>query len=484
MESSVAAQAEAIATLDVAAPEAGVLETTEALPRRERSDVLARSLAGTDFLMAIIACQVAALVTGVSAGDSLAFACVGGLVFPLIVFFMGVYNVDDLRAWASGVAEAPKSLVAAIGFSWPLFGAAELLNVPSPALTAAAGVVATLLLSIAARGAVRAALHRSDPLRQRTVIVGTGHVAGQLVEKLRIHKQFGLEPVGLVDDDFSAVGTPDLAHLGALRDLPSILERGDVDRVIVAFSRASHQELLNCIRCCRDNGVAVDVVPRLFEFLEGARSLDTIGGLPLLSLSKPRLTRSSQVAKRSLDLVGASLLLLLLAPVMLAIALAIRLESKGPVFFRQPRIGRGGREFRVFKFRSMYLNAALQLNDDGVMVKAPHDPRTTKVGHWLRRLSLDELPQLINVVRGEMSLVGPRPLIPQESAALAEHWHVRRFDLRPGLTGIWQVQGRSENPFQEMIRLDYQYVAGWSLSRDVEILLATIPAVLSGRGAY
>jgi exopolysaccharide biosynthesis polyprenyl glycosylphosphotransferase len=485
MESSVAAQAEAIATLDVAAPEAGVLETVEsAVPRRERTEVLARSLAGTDLLMSVIASQITALATGMPARESLAFACAAGLAFPLIAFFLGIYNVDDLRAWASGVAEAPKSLVAAIGLTWPLFGAAALLDAPAPALTAFAAVGATLVLTTAARGAVRAALHRSAPLRQRTVIVGSGQVAGQLVDKLRIHRQFGLMPVGLVDDDPSAAGTPDLPHLGGLRDLRAILEAGEVDRVIIAFSRASHEELLSCIRCCRDNGVAVDVVPRLFEFLEGARSLDTIGGLPLLSLSKPRLTGSSRFAKRGLDLIASSLLLVLLAPLMLLIAIAIRLESRGPVFFRQPRIGRNGRTFQVFKFRSMHVNAALQLTDDGVMVKAAQDPRTTRVGRLLRRFSLDELPQLFNVLRGEMSLVGPRPLIPEESATLAENWHVRRFDLRPGLTGIWQVQGRSENPFQEMIRLDYQYVAGWSLSRDVEILLATIPAVLSGRGAY
>jgi exopolysaccharide biosynthesis polyprenyl glycosylphosphotransferase len=492
MESSVAAaQAEPIATLDVAAPEAGVLETVEtvetverAAPRVERSSVLARSLAGTDLLMSIVACQVAALATGVAGLQSLAFACTGGLVFLLIMFFLGLYNLDGLRGWASGVAEAPRALVAALGLGWPLLAAAELLEAPSPALTAVVSALATLLLSTAAKGATRATLHRAGPLRERTVVVGSGRVAGQLVEKLEVHKQFGLVPVGLVDDDFSPAGTPDLPHLGALRDLPRLLEAGGVDRVIIAFSRASHQDLLNCIRCCRDHGVAVDVVPRLFEFLEGARSLDTIGGLPLLSLGKPHFTRPSRMAKRGLDLVGSTLMLTLLAPLILLIAVAIKLESKGPVLFRQPRVGRGGREFNVFKFRSMYLDAELRLTDDGVMVKSREDPRITKVGHLLRRLSVDELPQLLNVVRGEMSLVGPRPLIPQESAALAENWHVRRFDLRPGLTGIWQVQGRSENPFQEMIRLDYQYVAGWSLSRDVEILLATIPAVLSGRGAY
>jgi exopolysaccharide biosynthesis polyprenyl glycosylphosphotransferase len=489
MESSIAAQAEPIATVEVA-PEPAVLDTLETAavdaprPRLGRSSVLARSLAGSDLVMSIIACELAALATGMPATESLAFASMAGLVFPVIMFFLGVYSVDDLRAWASGVSEAPKALVGAIGFAWPLFGAADLLNAPDPALSAGLGVLFTMVLSTAARGAARATLHRSDPLRQRTVIIGSGQVAGQLVDKLRVHRQFGLEPVGLVDDDFHAIGAPDLPRLGGLRDLPAILESGQADRVIIAFSRASHQELLSCIRCCRDHGVAVDIIPRLFEFLVGARALDTVGGLPLLSLGTARLTASSRVAKRGLDLVASVLLLTLLAPLWLAIAIAIRLESKGPVLFRQPRVGRNGKQFNVFKFRSMYSNAELHLTEDGVMVKGPHDPRTTTVGRFLRRFSLDELPQLLNVVRGEMSLVGPRPLIPQESAALDERWHVRRFDLRPGLTGIWQVQGRSENPFGEMVRLDYQYVAGWSLSRDVEILLATVPAVLSGRGAY
>jgi exopolysaccharide biosynthesis polyprenyl glycosylphosphotransferase len=489
MESSVAAQAEPIATLEVA-PEPAVLDTLETAvlkaprSRLERSSVLARSLASSDLVMSIIACQLAGLATGMPAGESLAFACTAGLVFPVIMFFLGVYSVDDLRAWASGVSEAPKALVGAVGFAWPLFGAADFLNAPDPALTAGLAVLFTMVLSTGARGAARAALHRSEPLRQRTVIIGSGQVAGQLVDKLRVHKQFGLVPVGLVDDDFHAVGAPDLPRLGGLRDLPAILESGQADRVIIAFSRASHRELLNCIRCCRDHGVAVDIIPRLFEFLVGARALDTVGGLPLLSLGTARLTASSRVAKRGLDLVASVLLLTLLAPVWLAIGIAIRLESKGPVLFRQPRVGRNGQQFNVFKFRSMYSNAQLHLTDEGVMVKGPQDPRITRVGGFLRRFSLDELPQLLNVVRGEMSLVGPRPLIPQESAALDENWHVRRFDLRPGLTGIWQVQGRSENPFGEMVRLDYQYVAGWSLSRDVEILLATIPAVLSGRGAY
>jgi exopolysaccharide biosynthesis polyprenyl glycosylphosphotransferase len=262
--------------------------------------------------------------------------------------------------------------------------------------------------------------------------------------------------------------------------------------VIVAFSRATHQQLLECIRVCRDHGVAVDVIPRLFEFLDGVRSLGQVGGLPVLSLGTPRLGGPSQLAKRGFDVLGASLCLLLMAPAMLAIAIAIKVETRGPVFFRQPRAGRDSTVFELLKFRSMYRDAEerkleyLASNDvaDGVMFKIYEDPRITRVGRFLRRLSLDELPQLINVVRGEMSLVGPRPLILPESEALAEDWHMRRLQLRPGLTGPWQIYGRSETPFQEMVRLDYQYVAGWSLARDVEILMSTIPAVLSGRGAY
>lgn len=197
-------------------------------------------------------------------------------------------------------------------------------------------------------------------------------------------------------------------------------------------------------------------------------------------------------AKRVLDVVGSSALILLFSPLMIATAIAIKLESRGPIFFRQPRAGRGNKSFKLIKFRSMYTDAEQkkkelkELNEaeDGVMFKIREDPRVTRVGRTIRRFSIDELPQLFNVLKGEMSLVGPRPLIFPETAALEKHWHLRRLELRPGITGPWQVYGRSQSPFQEMVRFDYQYVAGWSLARDIEILLATLPAVMSGRGAY
>ncbi len=285
---------------------------------------------------------------------------------------------------------------------------------------------------------------------------------------------------------------PELSHLGRLDDLVDILREQAVDRVIIAFSRATHEQLLESIRACRDRRIAVDIVPRLFEFIGGAGALDQIGGLPLLSIGAPQLTHTSRVAKRALDIVGSGLALIVLSPLFALIALAIMLESPGPVLFRQRRAGRDRKTIRIFKFRSMYRDADLRKADyvadnshgDGLMFKIKEDPRITGVGAVLRTLSLDELPQLFNVLRGDMSLVGPRPLIFAETAGLEQDWHERRLDLRPGMTGLWQISGRSNIPFHEMVRFDYQYVAGWSLARDAEILLATLPAVLSRRGAY
>ena len=458
----------------------------------KRSVLLARILFLTDIAAATAAAATAVTALEAVSVQALTFVALAGFVWPAMVFSMGLYGGDDLRTWVSGVSEVPRGLVALLGVSWPLFGAAVVLGLARPGFLVAWTLVTTVTFSSAGRAAVRTRLHRIESLRQRTLIVGSGVVAGQLVEKLRFNQQFGLDPVGIVDDHVHDIGGPDIPRLGGLNELQQILPEKRIDRVIIAFSRASHEELLSCIRACRDHGVAVDVIPRLFEFLEGARSLDQVGGLPVLSIGTPRLARSAQIAKRALDLVVSTLCLIVIAPLMAVIAVAIKLDSPGPVFFHQPRVGRDSQVFRLIKFRSMYRDAEMRkaqlssLNDvsDGVMFKLHDDPRVTPVGRLLRRFSLDELPQLVNVIRGEMSLVGPRPLIAPESDALDQDWHMRRLELRPGLTGPWQVYGRSQTPFQEMVRFDYQYVAGWSLARDVEILFATVPAILSGRGAY
>ncbi len=321
-------------------------------------------------------------------------------------------------------------------------------------------------------------------MRERTLILGSGVVALQLVQRLQRHQELGLDPVGYIDDDVHEPGRLGIPRLGTLDSLSDLITFGRVDRVMIAFTRASHEDLLHAIRVCRDAGVTVDIVPRLFEFLEGARTIEQVGGMPLLSISQPTFSPLSRFSKRTLDIVGAALAIVVLAPLLAIIALLIRLDTKGPVFFTQQRSGRGGRFFKLYKFRSMQVDSTVLVRPDGAIVKAPDDDRITRVGRVIRRFSLDEAPQLLNVLLGDMSLVGPRPLVLAEHAALSEAWQSRRSDLRPGLTGPWQVSGRSHIPFQDMIKFDYQYVAGWSLARDIEILLATLPAVISGRGAY
>ncbi|HEX5988981.1 MAG TPA: sugar transferase [Solirubrobacterales bacterium] len=459
---------------------------------KQRGSVLARMLVFGDSLAAAVSAALAILIVGFDNWDGLIFVAGTVLLWPASAFSIGLYRGDQLSIWASAVPEVPRGFVAILLITWPLFGIAAATSIHDPVVLTFLTVIGLAAFGGVARTVVRAGLHRNEGLRQRTLILGSGLVAGQVVEKIGNNAQYGLLPIGIVDDDVYNVGSPDLPWLGRFADLKEIIEKQQADRVIIAFSRASHEELLECIRACRDAGVAVDVVPRLFEFLDGVRALDQVGGLPLLSIGTPTLTSVSMAAKRALDVAGSLALLLAFSPLMLAIAIAIKVESRGPIFFRQPRAGRSRSSFRLIKFRSMYTDAEerkadlSEMNeaDDGVMFKIREDPRVTKVGRFIRRYSLDELPQLFNVLVGEMSLVGPRPLIFPETDALEQEWHLRRLELRPGLTGPWQVYGRSQSPFQEMVRFDYQYVAGWSLARDIEILLATIPAVLSGRGAY
>jgi exopolysaccharide biosynthesis polyprenyl glycosylphosphotransferase len=263
--------------------------------------------------------------------------------------------------------------------------------------------------------------------------------------------------------------------------------------VIVAFSRPRASEQVDLLQRCLQLGVQVDIVPRLYEVIGPRTVVHDIEGLPLVGLSAPRLSRSSWLLKRSLDIVLSLASLVVLAPVFGYIALRIRLDSPGPVLFKQERIGLGGRRFRILKFRTMHVGADSEKADvahlnkhteDGPrMFKILEDPRVTRFGRVLRRWSVDELPQLWNVLRGEMSLVGPRPLIPAEDehvVGAARH----RLRLTPGITGLWQVVGRSDVPFREMVTLDYLYVTNWSLWGDMKLLVRTLPRVLKRAGAY
>jgi exopolysaccharide biosynthesis polyprenyl glycosylphosphotransferase len=231
-------------------------------------------------------------------------------------------------------------------------------------------------------------------------------------------------------------------------------------------------------------------VPRLFEVIGSGVEIDQVEGMTLMGIRGLTRTTSTLALKRAMDITGAGLGLIVLSPVLLLAALAVKLTSPGPVLFRQPRVGRANRQFLMWKLRTMVDGAdrmqdeLLHLNEmeGGAMFKMADDPRVTRVGKILRRTSLDELPQLWNVLRGEMSLVGPRPLVPSENDHVMG-WHRTRLDLTPGLTGPWQVMGRNSIPFQEMVKLDYLYVTDWSLWSDVKLLLRTLPVVVARRGA-
>ncbi len=271
----------------------------------QRATVLRRLLLTADVGSALAAGLLAGLVFGIDVRSTAALTLVliAGLV--LIAFTFGLYSDGDLLTWASGLTEAPRALVSALVLAWPVLGAATLLDLPSPALLAISATVATAGFDSVGRALARGWAHRLAPLRQRTVIVGSGMVADRLADRLDRHDEFGLETIGLVDDDvYTPNGGQRLPKLGSLDDLDRVLEESSVDRVIIAFSRASHQQLLSCIRTCRDHRVAVDVVPRLFELLDGAQALNQVGGLPLLSIEAPPLNRSSRVAKRLLDIVA------------------------------------------------------------------------------------------------------------------------------------------------------------------------------------
>jgi exopolysaccharide biosynthesis polyprenyl glycosylphosphotransferase len=274
--------------------------------------------------------------------------------------------------------------------------------------------------------------------------------------------------------------------LGPVSALSAVLVEHRIGRVILAPRNADADEILDAIRTVKGLGIKVSILPRLFEAVESSVEFDDLGAMTLLAVRQFGLPGSSRAAKRGLDIVGAAAALLVLAPVLAGIALAIRLTSSGPVLFSQTRIGRDGRAFRILKFRSMVagaddLKAGLaHLNEADGLFKIAADPRITRVGAFLRATSLDELPQLWNVLRGEMSLVGPRPLVAEDDRRV-EGWQRRRLGISPGMTGAWQLLGSSRIPLHEMVKIDYLYIANWTLWSDVKILLRTVPYVLGRR---
>jgi exopolysaccharide biosynthesis polyprenyl glycosylphosphotransferase len=338
------------------------------------------------------------------------------------------------------------------------------------------------------RAAARVGSRRTLAYLQNAIIVGAGDV-GQLVgRKLLHHPEYGINLVGFVDAEpkerHSALGH--LTILGTPAELPEIVRLLGIDRVIIAFSRDDPRRILEIVRRLRQFNVQIDIVPRLFGIVGPNAEVHALEAMPMLGLPPARLGRSSMFLKRAIDVVGAAMLLLLTAPLFAAIAWKIKRDSAGPVLFRQRRLGLNRREFTVLKFRTMHMGAddgthrdyiKTTMDGDGLpssngLFKLERSDDVTRFGAWLRRTSLDELPQLVNVLRGDMSLVGPRPCLPYEVEHFAPH-HFERFLVPAGLTGLWQVRARAHSDFGEALDLDVLYARSWSLGLDLQLLLRT-----------
>ena len=482
--------------------------TLEILERRRRTAVvkgrgwlMRRMLLAADLTGLCLAFAVGELAFGGSARTDTVSRPMELLLFtvslPLWVVMAklyGLYDRDEERADHSTADDVTGVFHLVTVGTWLVYVGAYLAPIAHPQLPKLltfwlVAIVAIPAVRALARGRCRHSIH----YLQNTIVLGAGVVGQSIARKILKHPEYGMNLIGFVDAQ-PKERSSDLGHLtllGGIDDILGLVRLLDVERVIVAFSNDAREDVVSLLRDLSKLRVQVDVVPRFFDLLSPSVDIHSVEGLPLIGLRPPGLSRSSAFLKRSLDVVGAVVGLVLLAPLFAAVAVAVKLDSPGPVFFRQVRMGRGDRTFLIVKFRTMtadadahkhevaHLNKHTQNGGDPRMFKIDDDPRVTRIGRVLRGLSIDELPQLWNVLHGEMSLVGPRPLILEEDAYVTD-WAERRLDLKPGITGIWQVLGRDGIPFEEMVKFDYLYVTSWSLAGDLRLLLRTIPIVARG----
>ena len=409
------------------------------------------------------------------------------LALPLVVLagkIQGVYERDDLVLNKSTIDEAPKLFQLATFYALLVyvFDGQLLTGTLSSGQMAALWAMLFVFAVVArwiARTLVRGAL---GP--ERCLFVGSDESFRRLTDKLDSDDPRA-ELVGRMS--LSASADAELVA-AASAQLHVLADELDVHRVVIEPSQDSPEHMLDFVREAKASGVPVSLLPRVLDVVGSSIEVDDLDGLTLLGVRHFGLSRSSLVLKRSFDIVGAALCLVVLSPLLALIAVIVKHDSRGPVLFRQTRIGRNGRPFEIWKFRSMVDGADAQKeqlhdrNEAGAgLFKIADDPRRTRVGRVIRRLSLDELPQLVNVLRGEMSLVGPRPLVCADDEKVLG-WDRRRLQLTPGMTGHWQILGSSRVPMAEMVKLDYLYVAAWSLWSDVKILLRTLVHVWARRG--
>jgi exopolysaccharide biosynthesis polyprenyl glycosylphosphotransferase len=471
----------------LSSPEAPGLPMEELdLPlRARRREAVARwGLVGAD----VAAVSISLLLTAALSGARLTLWLVVLVPFYLLLSkAAGLYDRDQFVLNKTTLDETP-ALVAVAAIFVLLVEAVQGLQFTgrSHPLLLWGGLLCCLLLL---RAAVRFAVVRtSSP--ERLLVVGDAGAATLVRRKLAEDQRLAAKVIGRVSVTDDMAPPPDKL-LGTIDDLPAILEEHAVERVVVAPRQEGGEDVVDAVRLATACGVRVAVLPRMLEVVGTSVEFDDLGGQVLLGVRGFGLSPSSRLLKRAFDLSVGVALIFLLTPTLVLIALAVKLSSPGGVLYRQTRVGRHGNEFQLLKFRTMVSDAderkqeLLARNEaPAPLFKIANDPRTTRVGRLLRRLSLDELPQFFNVLRGDMSLVGPRPLVVDEDR-LFSGWQRRRHHVAPGMTGPWQILGASRVPMSDMVKIDYLYCANWSLWLDAKILARTIPYVLSRRsGEY
>ena len=441
----------------------------------ERERIYRWALAAAD--MAAVALSVPVAI-GLVGGDHIRWTYL--FLIPLIVLtakVLGLYDHDELVVRKSTIDELPRLINLASAFTLLVWVTRHLTVVGAADTEAMVALWLALALSISGGRTLGRRVAEVIAPVERCLLLGDTRTLERLRTRLADHAGVDLVgsfPLGRAQRDALA--------------LRAVTAAGQVHRIIIAPDdtlRAEHT--LELVRAAKETGLRVSLLPGILEAVGSSVVCDDLGGITLLGVPRFGLSRSSATVKRGFDLVGTAFLVVAAAPVTAVAALLIRLDTPGPVFFRQTRVGRGGKHFAMIKLRTMVDGAEamkvdlMELNETEGLFKIAADPRITRVGRWLRRSNLDELPQLYNVLRGEMSLVGPRPLVLDEDEQI-QGFDRRRLHLTPGMTGPWQTQGRTRVPLAEMVKVDYLYVANWSLWCDIKILLRTVQHVAQRRG--
>ena len=465
----------------------GITESRGPAASLLRDSIFRRALVVADGL-AILTAFLATIAMS-SRSLQLTWASIVGLPILLVgAKVFGLYDRDDALLRKTTLEEAPKLFQAATLcalFAWLTGGL-----IVAGTLDRHQALFLWLLLAallILMRTVARAIALRLAPL-ERCLFIGDADGARTIDSKLTGHSGINARVVAHLDFDKIGAWSTDARSAEKLQEVRDLARQLDVQRAIVVPRTADGGEMLDLVRTLKAVGVRVSILPRLLEVVGSSVVFDDLHGVTLMGVRRFELTRSSAAVKRAFDLGYTAIGLMAVAPLMLIAAVAIKLDSPGPVFFRQKRVGRHGRHFDILKFRTMVVNAdamksSLRDRNEAQegLFKIADDPRVTRVGRLLRKTALDELPQLLNILKGEMSLVGPRPLVVDEDKHV-QGWHRRRLELTPGMTGPWQILGPTRVPLREMVAIDYLYVANWSLWADMKILLRTVSYVIACRG--